>query len=405
MRHYNNKEDLWLYITLTNLSESKGHYVPTSDALQIASKKLSVNFELLQNNNLQFNILKPKSRSVYVPFELTFLGVHKFLTYIKNYKNKRINVVIYDGNFNYFYYFLMVSILSKKIIIVHLNWSNNSQIHSYSESFLSKIHFTIIKYLSAYNFIHYVENPSLQKVLESRTNFKFQLFPTMTVFEDSLGKHKRKKKKIVVFINDKNFKHYDFLRLIDCIDNNFYNHKIIIFNDVKYKKHKSRRNSYKIIKKQTSRKEYFNLIGGAKLCLFFYNEDNYKYLTSGRFLDAIYIKSLIVVPDESKALDWLGSKYGNFYKINLDVKKNSSESIYSVSKRKFQPTGQEVTPENTLRVLSMNSLKVLNENRTRFMIYFSNLLIVFLYAYSRCKFAISKNFYFARKATIRAFKN
>jgi hypothetical protein len=386
-------EETWIDFTPRTNSQSIGHYLPIHEAWNSAAEFRKLNWQVISNSKLisQKSILKTLQKMISWPTYFTAFDLLRFAQKLSKMKSTKIKILVYEGEFVSFYFFLFLSRIIKQPIEVHFNWSNNNQLLNYSKKkFLYKIHFNMLNFASDSKFVFYVENPILQKILNVQSKMNFLRFPTSTVFDQSFANTSDiKENKIALIINDKLIDQKKFVEICKWLDSNFRDFDISVFTYHKYILPYTGKNNYSIYTEQLGRNEYYKVLAGTSKSFFFYNESNYKYLTSGRFLDCQFVGSQIYVPIESEALDWMGLLYGNFEKVGINVSGFGGETKNSFTVKNEKKTN-EITPEHTIDTLVANSVnkQVRIVSQKRKIKLLRDILLILIFSLISTKFLI-----------------
>jgi hypothetical protein len=348
-------DELWLdFSPRTNL-DSVGHYLPLHLAWSEAAKTNNVAWQLISGDQ-HHSLLQDLFNNMYKrPAHFKIINIREFLTFLKLQNSKHINLLVYEGEFVAFYFLLFISKFYREKITIHFNWSNNNQLEKYSRRIWFKAHFAILDLVSKRNFIHYVENEPLVFDLNCRSRLSFERFPTSTVFDQSkFTGLSCETNKLALIINDKSIGQSEFCQIVHGIEAVFSGHSVVVHSYTKFEIPNGVVNIYKMCSNQIDSEAYFEVLKGTWISFFFYNEENYKYLTSGRFLDCLFVNSLICVPKESTSLDWLGEKFGNLFHVDLR-RGLSSYDIELLFHQHFKQPEIEFTPNNLLQTLMDNT--------------------------------------------------
>lgn len=348
---------MWIDFTLRTGSNSIGHYLPIHEAWLSSAKRRQLDWMMLGEDTFCIENLQGLSNLVTWPAHFTVFDIKNFINFLRGKSRGKLFFLVYEGEFVTFYFFLILSFFFKRELYVHFNWSNNSQLQQYCKRASFKLLLRIIHFLSQRNFIHYVENEHLKDLLNTRSRLEFNLFPTSTVFEETFrNETKYSKHQIALIINDKSISQNDFIRIISIIDSLFEGFEIAIFSYKKYVLPQITSNHFVEYIKQLDRNDYFSVLQNTWISFFFYNEENYRFLTSGRYLDCLFVESLICVPHQPSPLDWLGSRFGNL--VHFDFEKCD---LPLLAQSKFVKPDKAFSPENTVASLVENSQILLKQ--------------------------------------------
>jgi hypothetical protein len=201
----------------------------------------------------------------------------------------------------------------KNLNVIH-NWSNDKQMFTLlnKRRFLLKVRLKLLNYSSSKRIISTVENENLSLDLSKLGIIEFYLFPTPSVFKsrEIFDKIDSNFDSILIFINDskreKEIVNEIVLRtkLLDSST------KVIVFG-TNYRGD-IQKNLIFLPKVQMTNEAYFDYLANSKLVIFFYSQENYESLTSGRFMDCIVAQKNIWIEREFTALDWLIKKYPSY---------------------------------------------------------------------------------------------
>jgi hypothetical protein len=228
-------------------------------------------------------------------------------------------------------------------------------LEKYSRRNCFKPHFAVLDLVSKRNFIHYVENEPLALDLNNRSKLSFKCFPTSTVFnQNEFNGLSCESDKLALIVNDKAIGQSEFCQIVQGIESVFSGHIVVVYSYTEFEIPNGVVNIYRMCSKQIDSETYFEVLNGTWISFFFYNEENYKYLTSGRFLDCLFVNSLICVPKKSKSLDWLGEKFGNYYHVDLKGGLSTHDTQILFHEYFKQPE-MEFSPNNSIQVLMDNT--------------------------------------------------
>ncbi len=348
------KDCVWFDFSPRTRKEAIGHYLPLHQAWSNAAKQNGMDWTLISTNFSSTSLNDDFGNLLNQPEHFSIRHVINFSEHLNRSKTKYVNILVYEGNFVTFYFFLFISRLCRKKVIVHFNWSNNNQLLRYANKFYFKWVMNILYTISKRNFVHYVENETLKNTLNIKSNLYFSLFPTSTVFSIEKSEYaKINNSKLTLFINDKDFGQVKFDKVIERIEQVFLGMEVNIFSSREFEVPAQMSNIYVTYNKQIDNSAYFLALNGTWISIFFYNENNYQVLTSGRFLDCLSVDSLICVPYESKCLDWLGKRFGNYYHINI-FNELSNYDIDKLFEMNTEVPKFSFSPDNTIQILINN---------------------------------------------------
>jgi hypothetical protein len=384
-------KEIWIDFTPRTTKSSIGHYSPLHEAWAESATNLGLDWQVILGDQQEQKEKDLKFANLTTwPSHFSILDLFRLYSFFRLQGKGNRNILVYEGEFITFYLMLFIAKFSPKNTVIHFNWSNNNQLEQYSSKVFFTWHFNLINLFTRRNFKHYVENQPLRDKLNQRSRLDFSLFPTSTVF--SPQKHLlniENFSRIGLILNDKNLDQEKFNQIVSNIEKIFIGFEVKVFSYKRFRLESTTDNIYTMHFEQIDRDTYFSVINNAWINFFFYNEDNYKYLTSGRFLDALFVKSLIIVPIESHSLDWLGDRFGNMHRFNLYCS-SSAEEIESLFDLEFHNSSLSFTPENTVRILQESGLCLRSQFKKEMSIYprLTDLLLPFVFILLQLKFCL-----------------
>lgn len=378
--------ECWVDFSPQHTTDSYGHYVPLHLAFADACSKSSFDYFLIGKTFSLDTFAIDNTNFTKGPGYFGFKKVFKIKKFFDNLSYSKINLIIYEGNFLLYLFFAFVLKISTQKLTLHFNWSNDKQLNKMINRHrqLLKLYFSALSRSHLHSIISYVENPHLLQKLNEISNFKFKLFPTPSVFNETENIQEiPSSKKILIFVNDpENEK--DWLKRIVSASNltKFDDFEIHIFGIRDFESFVG--NKITLHKfQQISLKEYGSLIGQSSDILLIYNSNNYETLTSGRFLDAIVFKRPIWVPKQFSQLDWMGNTFKNLHKFDLLAPNWLDEIIgknfeFEVIDKNYLPNSS-----NMLRILN-HFAKELPKIKSKK----GYLLLLFLYFTEHARFVV-----------------
>lgn len=384
-------KEIWIDFTPRTTKSSIGHYSPLHEAWAESATNLGLDWKVILGDQQEQKDKGLKFVNLTTwPSHFSILDLFRLYKFFRLQGEVKRNILVYEGEFISFYFMLFVSRFSPRNTIIHFNWSNNNQLEQYSSKVIFSWHFNIINLFAKRNFKHYVENQPLRDKLSQRSRLDFSLFPTSTVF--SPQKHLlsiEKINRIGLILNDKNLDQEIFNQIISNIERIFTGFEVRVFSYNRFKLESTSGNKYIMHFEQIDRDTYFNILNNTWMNFFFYNEDNYRYLTSGRFLDTLFVKSLVIVPIDSHSLDWLGDRFGNMHRINF-FSPLLAEDIESLFNLEFHNSSVSFTPENTVRTLQEGGLRLRSQFNEKTIIYhrITDLFLPFIFILLQLKFCL-----------------
>ncbi len=273
--------------------------------------------------------------------------------------NSNSEIHFYDGNFREFLLLFRFH-LEESTFISSFNFQNANEWLSLFQS--KKLTARIIRYLmkrsiqSFSNTKFYAESSSLSTVINNVLEIQSSAFPVVTNLPRiTVEKVNRFDVLFMPQSQDEFTKCLEIARKLKADSNSSFLKIAIRVSSQLDVSTSNNSEQIVIIDAELNLGDYVELLAGTKVVVFPYFQNFYRWGSSGKYLDSIYLKCVTIVPDNSRM-----SKDGNIYGYTFPYRRFVFEEVSELIRQAldYSPTGDEeevLDSEKMIKILSSAS--------------------------------------------------